>query len=45
MIESEINLTPSILTVKASGMLIDPIDDLNIPDGKSIAELLDDQKK
>lgn len=36
----------SILTVKASASTqSDVIDDLNLPPGKSIAELLDDQEK
>lgn len=36
----------SILTVKASASTQDDvIDDLNLPEGKSIAELIDDQEK
>ena len=36
----------SILTVKASASTQnDVIDDLNLPPGKSIAELIDDQKQ
>lgn len=36
----------SILTVKASASTQnDVIDDLNLPPGKSIAELIDDQEK
>lgn len=36
----------SILTVKASASTqSDVIDDLNLPPGKSIAELIDDQEK
>jgi len=45
MANPEINLIPSILTVKASGVLSDPAPDLELPDGKSIAELLHDQEK
>lgn len=41
MINPDINLIDSILEVKASG--IDATEDLNLPQGKSIAELLDDQ--
>lgn len=44
MIDPEINMISSILEVKASGMISDPNDDLNLPDGKSIAELLHDQE-
>jgi hypothetical protein len=36
----------SILTVKASASTQhDVVDDLNLPEGKSIAELIDDQEK
>jgi len=44
MTEPELNIVSSILDVKASGVEITE-NDLNIPDGKSIAELLDDQEK
>jgi hypothetical protein len=44
MTDSEIQIVSSILEVKASG--IDYIKtDLQLPDGKSIAELLYDQEK
>jgi len=40
------NLVDSILTVKTTGSLSeDIINDLNMPTGKSIAELLNDQKE
>lgn len=45
MANPEINLIPSVLTVKASGALSDPAPDLNLPEGKTIAELLHDQEK
>lgn len=45
MANPEINLIPSVLTVKASGSLSDPAPDLNLPEGKTIAELLHDQEK
>lgn len=44
MINSEINLVPSILIVKASGAISDPTSDLELPEGKSIAELINDKK-
>lgn len=44
MTDPDINIIPSILDVKASGVEITEYD-LNLPDGKSIAELLDDQEK
>lgn len=45
MADPDINLIPSILTVKASGALADPAPDLELPEGKTIAELLNDQKE
>lgn len=46
MSKENFNLVDSILTVKTTGSLSeDIINDLNMPTGKSIAELLDDQKK
>jgi len=40
------NIVDSILTVKASGCEMDHINnDLLLPQGKSIAELIDDQKE
>lgn len=45
MSEIEINLVDSILEVRASGLEKAVASDLNQPDGKSIAELLDDQEK
>lgn len=44
MTDNEINIVNSILEVKSSGNDIG-LNDLNLPEGKSIAELLDDQKK
>lgn len=42
--EPELNIVNSILEVKASGTDVG-ISDLDLPQGKSIAELLNDQKK
>lgn len=40
------NLTSSILSVKASGSIIEQIqNDLNLPDGKDIQDLLDNEEK
>lgn len=40
------NLTSSILSVKASGSIIEQIqNDLNLPDGKDIQDLLNDEEK
>ncbi len=39
---SEFNLANSSLEVKASGCTIDISNDLKLPDGKSIAQLLND---
>lgn len=44
MINPEINLVDSLLEVKASGIEQDVQNDLNLPEGKSIAELLNDQE-
>lgn len=44
MTNSPINLVDSVLVVKASGN-IDVNNDLNLPDGKSIAQLIYDQEK
>jgi hypothetical protein len=44
MTSNDLNLIDSILTVKASGVE-DVSKDLNLPEGKSIAELLHDQQK
>jgi hypothetical protein len=44
MTDNEINIVNSILEVKASGS-DSALNDLNLPEGKSIAELLDDQEK
>jgi len=44
--DSHYNLVDSILTVKASGQVDDSaIIDLLLPQGKSIAQLIDDQQK
>ena len=40
-----INFVDSILTIKASGLELEIADDLLLPRGKSIAELLNDQKE
>lgn len=40
---SEFNLANSSLEVKASGCTIDVSHDLELPDGKSIAQLIDEQ--
>lgn len=45
MTDEELNLIASILEVKASGIDQQVSEDLQLPDGKSIAELLDDQKE
>jgi|688.fasta_scaffold45843_4 hypothetical protein len=45
MTEQPLNIVASVLEVKASGMQHDPLDDLNLDDGKSIAELLNEQKE
>lgn len=45
MCNKQFNLVDSTLTVKASGSISDISNDLDLPEGKSIAELLDDQKK
>jgi|SanBayMetagenome_1026888.scaffolds.fasta_scaffold120714_2 hypothetical protein len=45
MTDEELNLIASILEVKASGIDQQVVADLQLPDGKSIAELLDDQKE
>jgi hypothetical protein len=45
MANHEINLIPSVLMVKASGALSDPASDLELPEGKTIAELLHDQEE
>lgn len=45
MSNPEFNIVDSILVVKASGSLNDNIlKDLDLPQGKPIAELLDDQE-
>lgn len=44
MINREINLVDSVLEVKASGVEHSVQNDLNLPEGKSIAELLHDQE-
>ena len=44
MTNSEFNLVDSILVVKASGSL-DVSKDLELPQGKSIAQLIYDQEK
>jgi hypothetical protein len=45
MTEQPLNIVASTLDVRASGLQYDPQDDLNLPDGKSIAELLNEQKE
>ena len=45
MSQEELNLVASILEVKASGIEHDVLEDLQLPQGKSIAELLNDQKE
>jgi hypothetical protein len=41
-----LNLVETVLNVKASGCLADEVaKDLDLPEGKSIAALLDDQEK
>ena len=46
MSTNDFNFIDSILTITpASGSLDDATKDLNLPEGKSIAELLDDQEK
>jgi hypothetical protein len=45
MPDNDINLVNSILEVRASGLEKAVASDLNQPDGKSIAELIDDQEK
>jgi len=44
MCNDDFNLIDSVLTVKASGSISDISNDLDLPEGKSIAELLNDQK-
>lgn len=44
MTNSNINIIDSILTVKASGIDSSVDYDLSLPQGKSIAQLLNDQK-
>jgi hypothetical protein len=44
MTEDHIKFVSSILEVKASGLDNEIINDLSLPPGKSIAELLYDQK-
>lgn len=41
----QIKFVNSVLEVKASGLEIDVAHDLSLPQGKSIAELLNDQKE
>lgn len=45
MHENNINFIDSILTIKASGLESQIANDLQLPEGKSIAELLNDQKE
>lgn len=45
MKKDHIQFVDSVLEVKASGLDNDVSNDLNLPQGKSIAELLYDQKK
>ena len=45
MNEEELNIVASVLNIKASGLQQDPLNDLNMPNGKSIAELLNDQEE
>jgi hypothetical protein len=45
MKKDHIKFVDSILEVKASGLDNNVTNDLNLPQGKSIAELLYDQKK
>lgn len=46
MTNSQINLIDSVLIVKASGSLEEEIkNDLNLPEGKSIAQLIYDQEE
>lgn len=45
MTDQPLNIVASILEVKASGLQHNPLDDLNLTDGKSIAELINDQKE
>lgn len=45
MNKDQINFVDSILTVKASGLDDQIANDLQLPQGKTIAELLHDQKK
>ena len=45
MPDQPLNIVASVLEVRASGLQNDPLDDLKLNDGKSIAELLNDQKE
>lgn len=44
-IEQPLNIVNSVLEVKAVGSIKDLAQELELPEGKSIQELLDDQKK
>jgi hypothetical protein len=44
-IEQPLNIVNSVLEVKAVGSVQDLAQELELPEGKSIQELLDDQKK
>lgn len=45
MSEEPVNIVASVLNVRASGLQQDPLNDLNMPNGKSIAELINDQEE
>jgi hypothetical protein len=45
MKNDKLNLVASVLEVKASGIDNDILNDLQLPDGKSIAELLNEKKE
>jgi hypothetical protein len=45
MTNEELNITASVLEVKGSGIDHQVNQDLQLPDGKSIAELIDDQEE
>lgn len=45
MTNSHFNLIDSVLAVKASGDIDIAINDLNLPEGKSIAQLIYEQEK
>lgn len=44
-LDNNIHITDSVLTVKATGSVKDISQELELPDGKPIEDLLDDQEK